>query len=270
MYQYLDAIRETLNIGEDLDSRNGKVRSLFGVQMRFSLLKGFPIITTKKVNFGLVKAELLWMLSGSRNVKDLNKLGCHIWDANAYDEDWMNSRYCLFPGDVGRGYGVQWRGFNRSVDQIKNLIKGLKEDSHSRRHLVSAWNPSELNQTCLPPCHFSFICSVANDYLTLQVFIRSNDAFLGCPFNISQYALLAHLIANVTGYKPKELIYNAHNFHIYHNHLEAVMEQSQRKPYHPPKIWINPSVNNIDDFTMNDIRLVGYKHHPAIKGEMSV
>ena len=273
MKQYLDAIKHILENGVDRESRTGiATRALFGMQLRFNMEDGFPAVTTKKLAFNSVKAELLWFISGSSDVKELQKLGCHIWDANAEADYWKPK--AKFEGDLGRIYGVQWRKWKapdgKVIDQLAEAIKLIKTNPTSRRIIVTAWNPGELNQMALPPCHAFFQFFVANNKLSLQMYQRSCDMFLGVPFNIASYSLLLHMAAQVTGLKPGEFVHTLADAHIYHNHFEQVKEQLTRKPFPLPKLWLNPEIKNIDDFTIDDIKLENYQFHPQIKAEMAV
>ncbi len=236
---------------------------------------GFPIVTTKQEPFKLVKAELLWFLTGSQNNKNLQKLGCHIWDDNANSDYWKPK--AKFDGDVGRIYGVQWRKWRTyggvEIDQIRNLIEGIKKDPFGRRHMVTAWNPGELNEMCLPPCHTLFHCYVSSDHkLSLHLFQRSCDMVLGVPFNIPSYALLLNMIAQVTHTVAHELVMTLSDVHIYTDpdHKNATELMLQREPYPLPTLWLNPEIDDIDRFTMDDIKLVDYKHHPHIYAPMAI
>lgn len=273
MKQYLQVLQEILEKGVDRPDRTGVgTRSLFVRTMRFDLSEGFPIVTTKFVPFKSVKAELLWFISGSSDNKELNKLGCHIWDANANASYWKPR--ARFEGDLGRVYGVQWRSWRapdgKEIDQLGEVIERIKKDPNDRRLIVTAWNPGELDQMALPPCHTFYQFYVANGELSLYMVQRSCDSFLGVPFNISSYGLLLSMVAQVTNTKPRELITSFNDVHIYKNHFEQVKEQLQRESYPLPKLWLNPDVKKIDDFKMEDIKLIDYKHHPPIKGEMVV
>ena len=273
MEQYLDILKDVLDHGIDRSDRTGVgTRALFGLQMRYDMSDGFPAVTTKKLAFKSMAAELLWFLSGSRDVKELQALGCHIWDANANAEYWKPR--AEFEGDVGRIYGVQWRSWRTpdggELDQLKRVIGNIRENPTSRRHVVTAWNPGELEQMALPPCHILFQFFVAEGKLSLHMFQRSCDMFLGVPFNIASYSLLLHMVAQVTDLKPGEFVHTLSDAHIYHNHFDQVREQLARTPYPLPSLSLNPDVDDIDDFTMDDIQLRDYHHHPSIKAPMAV
>lgn len=273
MKQYLEALQHVLDHGTDRMDRTGVgTRAVFGMQLRYDLQKGFPAVTTKKLAFKQVKAELLWFLTGSSDNNELNKLGCHIWDANANAPYWKPK--ARFDGDLGRVYGVQWRSWQKpngeTVDQLKDVIERIKNNPTDRRLIISAWNPGEIDQMALPPCHIMFQFFVEGDFLSLQMYQRSNDLFLGVPFNIASYSLLLSMVAQVTGLKPKEFIHVMGDTHIYLNHFDQVKEQLTRKPYPLPKLWLNPKIKTIDDFKMEDIELENYQSHPSIKAEMAV
>jgi thymidylate synthase len=273
MKQYLDALQHIMDHGVDRPNRTGiDTRAVFGLPLRFSMQDGFPALTTKKLAFNSMKAELLWFISGSSDVKELQKLGCHIWDANAEADYWKLK--AKFDGDLGRIYGVQWRAWRASdgrvIDQLGDAIQKIKETPNDRRIIVSAWNPGELDEMALPPCHILFHFFVAGNKLSLLMYQRSCDMFLGVPFNIASYSLLLHLVAQVTGREANECVLMLGDAHIYHNHFEQAREQLIRAPYSLPKIKLNPAIHNIDDFTMNDIELVDYRYHPAIQAPMAV
>ena len=274
---YLDILREILDTGADRGDRTGTgTRALFGKTMRFDLSSGlFPAVTTKKLAFKAVKSELLWFLEGSSDdnrLKELNGSEKTIWTANG-DADYWKPK-AKFPGDLGRVYGVQWRKWMKpdgtTVDQIAEVIEGIKKDPNGRRHIVTAWNPGELDQMALPPCHMFFQFFVADGKLSLYMHQRSCDMFLGVPFNIASYSLLLAMVAQVTGLKQGEFIHSLGDAHIYNNHFDAVKEQLSREPLPSPTLWLNPEVTDIDSFTMDDIKLVDYKSHDAIKAEMAV
>lgn len=282
MKQYLDSLQYIMENGIDKPNRTGiDTRALFGVQMRFNMNHGFPAVTTKRLAWKSVVSELLWFLEGSGDERRLAEIlhGTRdqekktIWTANAQSDFWKSK--ANFAGDLGRVYGVQWRKWkspnsDQPIDQIKNVIEKLKNDPNDRRIIVSAWNPGELDQMALPPCHLMFHFFTAGDKLSLLMYQRSCDMFLGVPFNIASYSLLLSMIASVTGFNPHEFVHILGDSHIYVNHFDAVKEQVSRKPLPLPKLWLNPEIKNIDDFTMNDIKLIDYQFHPAIKAEMAV
>jgi thymidylate synthase len=272
MKQYLTALRQIMEHGVDRGGRNGSTRALFGLQMRFDMADGFPAMTTKKLAFNAMKGELLCFIKGARDVKEFQKLGCHVWDANAEADYWKPK--AQFEGDLGRIYGVQWRSWRapdgRTVDQLADVIQRIKTDPYSRRLVVAAWNPGELDEMALPPCHIFFQFFVADGKLSLQMYQRSCDMFLGVPFNIASYALLLHMVAQVADLKPGEFIHTLGDAHIYHVHFPQVEKQLAREPLPLPTLYLNPERKSIDDFTMQDIRLVGYTHHDPIKAPMVV
>ncbi len=273
MKQYLEALKYVLENGTGREDRTGVgTRAVFGMQMRFNMEDGFPVVTTKKFAFKSMAAELLWFIKGSSDVKELQKMGSHIWDANANAPYWKPK--AKFDGDLGRVYGVQWRSWKnlegKEIDQLANAIKLIKEDPTSRRIIVTAWNPGELDKMALPPCHAFFQFFVADGKLSLQMYQRSCDMFLGVPFNIASYSLLLHMVAQVTGLKPGEFVHTLGDAHIYHNHFEQVKEQLSRTPMKLPQIKLNLEIKNIDDFKMEDIELLNYESHPSIKAPMAV
>lgn len=259
MREYHNILRNILYFGKDKGDRTGTgTRSLFGQQMRFDLAEGFPLVTTKKVFMKGIIHELLWLLSGDTNIKYLTDNGVHIWDKWA-DEN----------GDLGPVYGKQWRDFG-GVDQIKEVIERIKTNPNCRRQIVSAWNPPQLDEMALPPCHCFFQFNVTDGKLSCLMYQRSCDMFLGVPFNIASYALLTMMIVQVCDLEPGEFIHVLGDAHIYNNHREQVNELISRTPYKLPKMRINPCVKDIDDFVYEDFNLVRYKSHPAIKGKVSV
>lgn len=259
MKQYHDLLEKILNEGAVKSDRTGTgTISLFGHQMRFDLSKGFPLVTTKKVFLKGIIHELLWFLSGDTNIKYLQDNGVHIWDAWA-DEN----------GDLGPVYSKQWRDFG-GVDQISEVVKSIKENPNSRRHIVTAWNPTEVNDMALPPCHCLFQFYVVDGKLSCQLYQRSADVFLGVPFNIASYALLTQMIAHVCDLEVGDFVHTFGDVHIYANHLEQVEMQIKRKPYPLPIIKIKRKVDSIFDFKYEDFELIDYKHHPAIKGKVAV
>jgi thymidylate synthase len=264
MKQYLDLLQTILDKGTQKHDRTGTgTVSYFGYQMRFDLSKGFPLVTTKKVHLKSIIYELLWFLSGDTNVKYLQQNGVRIWN------EWADEN-----GDLGPVYGYQWRHWKtpqgREVDQIKNLIEGLKKNPDSRRHIVSAWNPADVDDMALPPCHTMFQFYVANGKLSCQLYQRSGDCFLGVPFNIASYALLTMMTAQVCGFEPGEFVHTLGDAHIYLNHLEQVKLQLSREPFPLPQMVINPNVKDIFSFKYEDFEIKNYQCHPAIKGEISV
>jgi thymidylate synthase len=288
-YAYLDALKNILETGEHRPDRTGVgTISKFGVQMRFNLQQGFPAITTKKLAWKSMLSELLWFIQGSGDERKLKEL-LHgdpnsdkktIWSDNADAKYWQARS--KFKGDLGRVYGVQWRtwrapvfGANRMgvkhIDQLQNLINGLVNDPYSRRHIISAWNPGELELMALPPCHMMAQFYVSQDKkLSCQMYQRSADMFLGVPFNIASYALFTSLLAQVCELQVGELVIVLGDAHIYENHIDQVKEQLSRKPLPLPVLQINPVVTDINKFTMDDIWLEGYSSHTAIKAEMAV
>lgn len=272
MRQYLKLLEEVLEKGEDREDRTGVgTRTLFGVTLRFDLGAGFPAVTTKRLAFRAVVEELLWFLSGSTDAGRLRERGVHIWDANA--RAWEDR--AAFPGDLGRIYGAQWRSWRRpeggTVDQIAEAVRLVREEPWSRRILVSAWNPGELERMALPPCHVLFQLHVHHgDRLSLLLFQRSGDLFLGVPFNIASYALLCAMIAQVTGKRPHELVHVIGEAHLYRSHFEQARIQLAREPLPPPRLELDPAVERLDDFRAEHIRLVGYRHHPPIPAPLAV
>lgn len=264
MQQYLDLLQHVLANGVGRGDRTGTgTLSVFGHQMRFDLQDGFPLLTTKKLHTRSIVYELLWFLHGDTNIAWLNENGVSIWDAWA-DEN----------GDLGPVYGKQWRSWStadgRAIDQIAQLVEGLKKSPESRRHIVSAWNVGDLDDMALPPCHCLFQFYVANGRLSCQLYQRSADVFLGLPFNIASYALLTHMVAQVCGLGVGELVVTLGDAHIYLNHLEQVEEQLKRTPSALPRLWLNRDVRVIDAFAHDDIRFLGYSPQPHIKAEVSV
>jgi thymidylate synthase len=274
MKQYLDLLKKILDEGTDRPDRTGVgSRAIFGNLMRFNMADGFPAVTTKKLAFEVVKAELLWFLSGSSDNKELQKLGCHIWDGNANADYWKPK--AKFEGDLGRVYGVQWRNWKSPytdvpIDQLKNILETLKKNPNDRRMIISAWNPAELEMMALPPCHLLFHFFAIDGKLSLLMYQRSCDTFLGVPFNIASYSLLLHMVAREVGMVPHEFVHILGDTHIYLNHFDQVKEQLARQPYQLPKLWLNPEIKNVLDFKMDDIKLENYQHHPTIKAPMAV
>lgn len=276
MKQYHDLLEDILNNGERKDDRTGVgTISVFGRQLRFDLSKGFPAITTKKLAWKSVVSELLWFIEGTGDERRLAEIlygsrdieRSTIWTGNAQAAYWTpKARY---DGDLGRVYGVQWRDW-RGVDQLSNLIEGIKKDPNGRRHILTAWNVDELDQMALPPCHVLAQFYVSNGKLSCHMYQRSVDVFLGLPFNIASYALLTHMIAQVCDLKVGELIISTGDTHIYSNHVEQVNEQLSREEYPLPLLFLNPDIKSIDKFSMDAILLFDYKSHGTIKAEMAV
>lgn len=264
MKQYQDLLKHVLTTGAKKADRTGTgTISTFGYQMRFNLVDGFPLLTTKKVHLKSVIHELLWFLTGDTNIKYLKDNGVSIWD------EWADKN-----GDLGRVYGAQWRSWhgsdNKVIDQISTVIKQIKDSPDSRRLIVSAWNVGELDQMALMPCHTLFQFYVDGNKLSCQLYQRSADVFLGVPFNIASYALLTMMIAQVCGLVAHEFIHTFGDVHIYNNHLEQVNLQLSRDPRALPKMVLNPEINNIFAFKYDDFNLVGYDPHPAIKGLVAI
>lgn len=275
MRQYNALLKKVFDEGIDREGRNGKTRSLFGLQMRFNMADGFPAVTTKKLAFKAVKSELLWFIEGSNDdnrLKELNASERTIWTDNAEASYWAPK--AKFPGDLGRIYGVQWRKWQspdgKVVDQLAQVIEMIKKDPTSRRLIVTAWNPGELDQMALPPCHMFFQFFVAEGKLSLFMHQRSCDMFLGVPFNIASYSLLLHMVAQVTDLMPGEFVHSLGDTHIYHDHFDAVKEQLSREPLPLCTLKLNPAVKNINDFKMEDIELENYQSHQPIKAKMAV
>jgi len=264
MKQYLDLLDTILKHGVKKTDRTGTgTISYFGYQMRFDLADGFPLLTTKKVHLKSIIYELLWFLNGDTNVKYLQDHGVRIWN------EWADPN-----GDLGPIYGYQWRHWRtpdgKEIDQIANIVNALKNNPDSRRHIVSAWNPADVDDMALPPCHTMFQFYVADGRLSCQLYQRSGDSFLGVPFNIASYALLTMMMAQVCGYKPGVFVHTLGDAHIYLNHLEQVHTQLQRTPYPLPTMRINPDVKDIFSFQYEDFTLENYQCHPTIKGVISV
>lgn len=262
MKQYLDLLQDIMDNGQDADNRTGiYARKVFGRQMRFDLNDGFPLVTTKKVYLRAIIHELIWLLSGNTNIKYLHDNNVTIWD------EWADGN-----GDLGPVYGHQWRNFNsQGIDQIKDVIERIKKNPQDRRLIVTAWNPAQIEQMALPPCHCFFQFDVTPDgRLNCQLYQRSCDMFLGVPFNIASYSLLTMMVAQVCGLKPGEFVHTLGNAHIYSNHFDQVRLQLSRRPYPLPQMKINPDIKDIDDFKFEDFELVNYQCHPAIKGDVAV
>jgi thymidylate synthase len=260
---YEDLLRLVLETGTDRMDRTGTgARSIFGHQLRYDLSAGFPLITTKRVHLKSVIYELLWFLRGEANVRWLQQHGVTIWD------EWAGP-----DGELGPVYGVQWRSWptpsGEQIDQISKAIELIRTDPYSRRIVVSAWNVADLDRMALPPCHALFQFYVADGALSCQLYQRSADLFLGVPFNLASYALLTHMVAAQTGLRPGEFIWTGGDCHIYHNHFDQVREQLTRQPYPFPELKLAPR-DSIFDYRYEDIEVIGYQHHPAIKAPIAV
>jgi thymidylate synthase len=299
MKQYHELLQLILDHGEIRDDRTGiGTRSIFGHQLKFDLSEGFPAITTKKLAWKALVGELLWFIEGSGDERRLAEIThgtrngvVTIWSPNAMAPYWTPK--AKFEGDLGRIYGVQWRHWRKyverleigeahlggtrvavdrhEIDQIQQLINGIKTKPHDRRHILSAWNVGEIDEMALPPCHVMSQFYVSkNNELSCHMYQRSQDVFLGAPFNIASYALLTHMIAQVCSLKAGKLIISTGDTHIYHDHVDQVKEQLTREEYPLPTLWMNPDINDINKFTMNDIKLENYQSHGAIKAKMAV
>ena len=292
MKQYLDMCRYILEHGEDRPDRTGTgTRSVFGYQTRYDLREGFPLLTTKKMYLRPIAEELLWFIKGDTNIKYLVDRNVKIWNEWPY-EDFKKSEYfngetleefvekiknddefAKKHGNLGPVYGAQWRNFNNEgTDQLMKLIDSLKNNPFSRRHIISAWNPSQVDEMALPPCHtlMQFYVSSDKKYLSCQLYQRSADTFLGVPFNIATYVLLTCMLAQVCGYEPKEFIHTIGDAHIYKDHFDVVKTQIEREPLPLPHLVLNKDIDNLFDFKIEDIKLEGYQSHGPLKGKVSV
>ena len=264
MKQYLDLMQKVLTEGQKKSDRTGTgTLSIFGHQMKFDLTEGFPLVTTKNVHLKSIIHELIWFLKGSTNISYLKENGVSIWD------EWADEN-----GDLGPVYGAQWRswpdGNNGSIDQIQNLINSINQNPDSRRHIVSAWNPAEVDNMALPPCHSLFQFYVANGELSCQLYQRSADIFLGVPFNIASYALLTHMIAQVCNLKVGEFVHTLGDAHLYTNHLDQAKLQLSRDTKNLPVLKINPEIKNLFDFKFEDFEILNYESHPSISAPIAV
>ena len=264
MKQYLDLLDHIVTQGTQKGDRTGTgTISTFGYQMRFDLSEGFPMLTTKKLHLRSIIHELLWFIAGDTNIKYLKDNGVRIWD------EWADEN-----GDLGPVYGYQWRSWpapnGQTVDQLKDLVNQIKTNPNSRRHIITAWNPADITNIALPPCHCLFQFYVADGKLSCQLYQRSADTFLGVPFNIASYALMTHMMAQVCDLEVGEFIHSFGDVHLYNNHLEQTQEQLSRTPRKLPKLKINPNVKDIFDFKFEDFEIVDYDPMPHIKAAVSV
>lgn len=287
---YLDALKNILENGDDRPDRTGTgTKSIFGLQMRFDLEEGFPAVTTKRLAWRAMLSELLWFIEGSGDEYRLREIlhGSRysekktIWTDNALANSWVSKKLQRHPGDLGRVYGMQWRRWRKPLirinkvvlqnhDQLIELINGIKEDPYSRRHIISAWNPGELEMMALPPCHMMSQFYVNNGKLSCHMYQRSADMFLGIPFNIASYAVFTHMIAQVCNLSVGELIISLGDAHIYNNHVDQVNEQLARKLFPAPTLKLNSEISVITDFEMDDIWLENYECHDTITAPMSI
>ena len=264
MQQYLDLLSHVMETGSDRSDRTGTgTRGVFGYQMRFDLAGGFPMVTTKKLHKKSIVHELIWFLAGDTNIKYLQDNGVKIWDA------WADET-----GDLGPVYGKQWRRWEGPdgavIDQVSKVVEAIKTNPYSRRHIVSAWNPVDVDEMALPPCHCLFQFFVSEGKLSCQLYQRSADIFLGVPFNIASYALLTHMVAQICGLQVGDFVHTFGDAHIYSNHFEQAREQLTRKPKPLPHLKLNPDVTSLYDFTADDVKIFGYKAHPHIAGKVAV
>jgi thymidylate synthase len=264
MRQYLDLLDHVLRTGTAKSDRTGTgTLSVFGHQMRFRLGEGFPLVTTKRLHLKSIVHELVWFLSGSTNIAYLKENGVTIWD------EWADER-----GDLGPVYGAQWRSwpapYGKTIDQIAQLVAGLKKSPDSRRHIVTAWNPADVDRQALPPCHCLFQLYVADGRLSCQLYQRSADIFLGVPFNIASYALLTHMLAQVLDLAPGEFIHTLGDAHLYANHIDQAELQLSRAPRSLPRLVLDPSIKDLLAFRYEHVRFEGYDPHPTIKAEVAV
>ena len=264
MRTYLDLLQHILDHGTDRSDRTGTgTRSVFGYQMRFDLAAGFPLLTTKKLHTRSIVHELLWFLRGETNVRSLQEVGVTIWD------EWADEG-----GELGPVYGHQWRHWpardGGEIDQIRQLIDGIRRNPDSRRHIVTAWNPADVDRMALPPCHALFQFYVANGRLSCQLYQRSADVFLGVPFNIASYALLTHMVAHVTGLEAGDFVHTLGDAHLYHNHFEQARLQLTREPLPLPRLRLNPDVRDLFAFDFKDIAIEGYDSLPHIPAPIAV
>ena len=278
-YQYLNLLSEILKDGSKKESRNSVVYSTFGSRMKFDLREGFPLLTTKKMPWKTILRELLWFIKGSTNNKELQKKNVHIWDANASKEFLETRGLSYEEGDLGPIYGFQWRHFGadykgheidykgQGIDQLQWIINEIKENPSSRRLIMSAWNPVDLDKMALPPCHVMVQFNIDNEYIDAQLYQRSGDMFLGVPFNISSYAFLLHIVAKLTGYTPRNFIHIIGDTHIYENHIDSVKEQLLRIPSKFPTLCIG-EIKGIDSLEESDFKIINYQYYETIQAKM--
>ncbi len=264
MRQYLDLMRRVLDTGVEKTDRTGTgTLSVFGHQMRFDLADGFPLVTTKKIHLRSVIHELLWFIAGDTNIDYLKQNGVSIWD------EWADEK-----GDLGPVYGAQWRSWRTpdggTIDQLRQVVEQIRSKPDSRRLMVTAWNPADVDQMALPPCHCLFQFYVADGKLSCQLYQRSADIFLGVPFNIASYALLTMMVAQVSGLKPGDFVHTFGDAHLYLNHIEQARLQLAREPRPLPRLVLNPEVRSLFDFVYEDVSVIGYDPHPHIKAAVSV
>lgn len=292
MKQYLEMCKFIMENGEDREDRTGTgTRSVFGYQTRYNLLDGFPLMTTKKMFLRPIAEELLWFLKGDTNIKYLVDRNVRIWNEWPYAayqksdnfqgeslEEFVekikaDNEFAKKFGELGPVYGQQWRNFNeQGIDQVAKVVDSLKNNPFSRRHIISAWNPVQVDKMALPPCHafLQFYVSADKKYLSCQLYQRSADVFLGVPFNIASYALLTAMLAQVCGYQAKEFVHTIGDAHIYKDHFDVVREQLKREPLPECKLILNKNVTSIFDFTIDDIKIDGYQSHGKLMGKVSV
>lgn len=288
MKAYLSLLQHILDHGfEKNDRTNTGVKSVFGYQMRYDLSQGFPLVTTKRIHLKSVIHELLWFIKGDTNIQYLVNHGVRIWNDWPYQlfqasddyqgesmDDFIekiknDDAFAKKHGDLGPVYGKQWRDFD-GVDQLKKVIQSLKENPNSRRHIVNTWHAAKIDKMALPPCHMMFQFYVEEDRLSLHLYQRSADVFLGVPFNIASYALLLEMVAHVTGYKAHEFVHTLGDTHIYLNHMKQVDKQLKRKPFPLPKLVIHGQHKSIEDFSYQDFEVIDYKYHPGIRAKVAV
>lgn len=274
MKQYVKLLENVLNHGDPRMDRTGVgTLALFHQTLKLDVSHGFPAVTVKKLAFQTCMKELSWMLKGTRDISSMQEDGCHIWDGNAEANYWQGNPECIGSTDAGRIYGVQWRGWKDKygeIDQLRDVVNRIKTNPGDRRLVVSAWNPGELDQMCLPPCHMFYQFFVREGkYLDCAVYMRSVDVVLGLPFDIASYAMLMTIVANECNLKASRLYWTLGDTHIYNNHIEAAHQMILRKPFQAPKVRYDADIT-IDNFEYFNVRLENYNHHPAIEAELNV